>query len=73
MGLSETGQLWLTAVLSGIFAGLVAILVTVAIERTGGLVERAGPRGAHPRTLGQHALATRVLAALDALRKTRDT
>ena len=49
MALSETGQLWLTAILSGIFAGCVAILVTVAIERTGGLV--GGVLGTLPTTI----------------------
>jgi len=49
MALSETAQLWLTAVLSGLFAGLVAILVTVAIERTGGLL--GGVLGTLPTTI----------------------
>ena len=34
-------------------------------QRTGRLVDRAGPGRAHERTVGQWALATRVLAALD--------
>ncbi len=47
--LSNTAELWLTAVLSGMFAGVVAVLVTLAIERTGGLL--GGVLGTLPTTI----------------------